>query len=51
MERETIEEMELNIKKVNRLVHEILLLQNDLIDQSILVEAIHKEHKGKRIQI
>ena len=33
MERETVEEMELNIKKVNKLFYEILLLQNDLIDQ------------------
>ena len=31
------------------LFHEILLLQNDLIDQSILAEAIHIEHKGKRM--
>ena len=49
METETVEEMELNIKKVNKLVHEILLLQNDLIDQRILADAVHKEHKGKRI--
>ena len=43
--------MDLNIIKLNKLLHETLLIQNDLIDQSLLVEEIHKEHKGKRINV
>ena len=50
-EKETIEEMELNIKKIQKLSHEILLLQNDLVDQCILVEVVHAEHKGKKMLI
>ena len=51
MEREIVEEIELNIKKLNMLFHEILLLKNDLIDQCLFAEEVNKEHKGKRIQI
>ena len=50
-EEEFIKEMELNIIKVNQLQHEILLIQNDLVDQSLLAEQSHKEHKGKEILV
>ena len=51
LEKEAIEEMESNIIKLNKLLHETLLIQNDLIDQSLLAEEIHREHKGKRIKM
>ena len=51
LEKEVIEEMDQNILKLKKVMHEALLIQNDLIDQSLLAEELHMEHKGKKIKI
>lgn len=35
------------MKKLKKLSHEVLLLQNDLKDQFIIANNNHTEHKGK----
>jgi len=49
MKKETLKEIELNMKKLNMLSHEVLLLHSDLEHQFTIVDSNHIEHKGKAV--
>lgn len=43
-ENNALEEIKFSIQNLNRMSHDILLLQNDIEDQIILGEQIHNDH-------